>query len=96
MCLPYPIGYSVLLGTVLVWYECNLRYATFWHRASCCHRYEPNDGLLTLVSERHSMREENRRHIMQTITNLVVEGHQAFPSQDVEASADQLEQEHAA
>jgi len=32
-----------------------------------------------LVSEKYSMREENRRHIMEMLAQLVSEGHQAFP-----------------
>lgn len=69
-------------------FVCNL-----WHKAHCCHRYEPNNGLLTLVSEKHSMREENRRHIMELIAKLVLEGHQAFPSHNKEFSTAQMEQQ---
>ena len=51
-------------------------------------RYNPRNGVLTLVSEKHSMREENRRHIMQLLAQLVSEGHQAFPTSSKEQSTD--------
>ena len=47
-------------------------------------RYDANKGLLTLVSEKYSMREENRRHIMEMLAQLVSEGHQAFPVPDTQ------------
>ena len=47
-------------------------------------RYNPNNGKLTLVSEKYEMREDNRRHIMEMITQLVSEGRQAFPAEDDE------------
>ena len=47
-------------------------------------RYNPNNGKLTLVSEKYEMREDNRRHIMEMITGLVSEGRQAFPAEDAE------------
>ena len=72
---------------VLSKFVCNL-----WHKARCCHRYEPKNGLLTLVSEKHSMREENRPHITELIARLVLEGHQAFPPDDREVIAAKLEQ----
>ena len=42
------------------------------------------------------MREDNRRHIMELIAKLVLEGHQAFPPHNTEVSAEQLEQKQAA
>lgn len=36
-------------------------------------------GKLTLVSERYDVREENRRHIVEMLAQLVEEGHKAFP-----------------
>lgn len=37
------------------------------------------------------MREENRRHIMEMLDNLVLEGHHAFPSHSEEVSLEQQE-----
>ena len=52
-------------------------------------RYNANKGLLTLVSEKYSMREENRRHIMEMLAQLVSEGHQAFPVPGAHMSGNQ-------
>ncbi|KAL3156329.1 hypothetical protein ABBQ38_000647 [Trebouxia sp. C0009 RCD-2024] len=60
----------------------------------CGPRYEPKNGLLTLVSEKHGMREDNRRHIMEMLADLVLEGHQAFPSDS--ANVEQEEQAQTA
>ncbi len=45
-------------------------------------RYNPQKGLLTLVSEKYPDREENRRDILDTIHSLVAEGERAFPQTD--------------
>lgn len=55
----------------------------------CGPRYNANKGLLTLVSEKYSMREENRRHIMEMLAQLVSEGHQAFPVPGAHMSGNQ-------
>lgn len=43
-------------------------------------RYNPNKGELTLVSERHPEREENRIHIMDMLHALIAEGERVHPS----------------
>ena len=50
-------------------------------------RYDKSTGKLTLVSEKYNVREENRRHIVEMLAQLVSEGHQAFPNADSEALA---------
>lgn len=44
-------------------------------------RYDPNSGVLTLVSTKYPHREENRRHIVRTIKALVEEGRRVHPSE---------------
>jgi len=46
----------------------------------CQNRYNPNKGELTLVSEKYAHREDNRRHIMETMASLIEEGHSKFPA----------------
>lgn len=55
-------------------------------------RYNPNKGELTLVSERHPEREENRLHIMDTLHALIEEGERVHPS---EKAAEHSEDEQA-
>eukprot|EP00803_Ostreobium_quekettii_P000070 evm.model.scf_521.2 EVM.evm.TU.scf_521.2 scf_521:9475-13474(+) len=47
----------------------------------CQNRYNPNKGELTLVSEKYAHREDNRRHIMETVASLIEEGHSKFPAE---------------
>lgn len=49
-------------------------------------RYHPDNGELTLVSEKTPDREENRRHIMDMLHDLVEEGHRAYPAAVAEAA----------
>lgn len=62
----------------------------------CGPRYNANKGLLTLVSEKYSMREENRRHIMEMLAQLVSEGHQAFPVPSAHIPGDQQPEQQVA
>ncbi|CAL8470756.1 g10298 [Coccomyxa elongata] len=63
--------------------ECGLTDAALEHIALVCGpRYNPQKGLLTLVSEKYPDREENRRDILDTIHSLVAEGERAFPQTD--------------
>lgn len=59
-------------------------------------RYDAKTGLLTLVSEKYNMREENRRHIMETLVQLVSEGHKAFPIPGAPMPAEQGQEQQAA
>ena len=61
---------------------------TKWSAMHCVfYRYNAQKGLLTLVSEKYDMREENRRHIMRMLTQLVEEGHKAYPSESAAQTA---------
>ncbi|DBA67794.1 TPA: hypothetical protein ACH3X2_001196 [Trebouxia sp. C0005] len=62
----------------------------------CGSRCNANKGLLTLVSEKYSMREENRRHILEILAQLVSEGHQAFPVPGVQMPGDRLPEKQVA
>ena len=42
------------------------------------------------------MREENRRHIMELLSQLVAEGHQAFPSQNAEQPTNKEQKQQTA
>lgn len=42
------------------------------------------------------MREDNRRHIMEMLADLVLEGHQAFPPDSANVGLEQQEQAQAA
>ena len=42
------------------------------------------------------MREDNRRHIMEMLAGLVMEGHRAFPQDGAKSLPEQQEQEQAA
>ena len=44
-------------------------------------RYNPRTGELLLTSEKYSLREDNRRHIMEMLVGLVEEGNRAYPQQ---------------
>ncbi len=61
-----------------------------------CNRYNPHKGLLTLVSEKYSVSEENRRHIMEMLVQLVSEGHKAFPAPDAQLATEQQPEQQAA
>mmetsp|Transcript_29147 Transcript_29147/g.82172 ORF Transcript_29147/g.82172 Transcript_29147/m.82172 type:complete len:354 (-) Transcript_29147:61-1122(-) len=53
--------------------------------AVCGPRYHPTTGILRLVSERYPQREDNRRHIVDQIGDLVEEGKRLFPNPNEEA-----------
>jgi hypothetical protein len=43
-------------------------------------RYDHQTGCITLTSERHAHREDNRRELLRLLHALIAEGHRAFPS----------------
>lgn len=58
-------------------------------------RYNPDNGELTLISERYPEREENRMHIMDMLNALIAEGERVHPS-DKAAEDGQTQQQQAA
>lgn len=47
----------------------------------CLRRYNHNTGCVTLTTERHAHREDNRREVLRWLHLLIAEGHRAYPAE---------------